>query len=234
MIIFSSAMGKSGSTFICNLQEDMLALSGVRSGQAQLRKIFGGRFVERFHAHTVFILLFVNYFFGSIVVKTHTPPSRLIRWLIRNQIAIATYSYRDIRDVILSALDHGARNRKSGNISGLFANLFTVEDALIVGLDSIKEMQKWLDFGVVHFIQYENLMNDRLNELNRFADFMGWQIPENSLKAVIQNHEDTKTLSHNFNKGTTQRYIKEMTIMEQQLCKVNFHDYLIDFGYEKS
>jgi len=234
MIILSSAMGKSGSTFFCNLQEDMLALSGVRSGQSQLRKFLGGRFVEHFHAHTVINLLFINQFFGSIIVKTHTPPTRFIKWLIKHQIAKATYNYRDVRDVILSALDQGARNRKNGKTSGLFANLFTVEDALNVGVDSVKEMQKWVDFGDVQFIRYENLINNRLNELKMFADLMSWQIPENTLQELIQKHENKKTLTHNFNKGTTQRYIIEMTRMEQQVCKDTFHDYLVNLDYEKS
>ena len=232
MIILSSAMGKSGSTFFCNLQEDILALSGIRSGQKYLRKILGGRYVEKFHAHIVLILLLVNFFFGSIVVKTHTPPTWIIKWLIKHRIARATYTYRDVRDVILSALDNGARNRESGNNSGRFANYYTVEDALIVGLDSVYEMQKWVDFGNVLFIRYEDLIEDRLNVLEKFVDFLSWDIPQNTLQELIQKHEDNKIRTHNFNKGTTQRYINEMTPSEQRMCKEAFQDFLIRFNYE--
>jgi len=192
MIILSSAMGKSGSTFFCNLQEDMLELSGVRSGQKYLRKTLGGRYVEHFHADIVLILLLANFFFVSIVVKTHTPPTRIIKWLIRHRIARATYTYRDVRDVILSALDTGARNRESGNTSGRFANYYTVEDAIVVGVNFVEETQKWEGFGDVHFVRYEDLIEDRLNTLEDFVNFMDWQIPPITLQDLIQEHENKK------------------------------------------
>lgn len=232
MIILSTGMGKSGSTFFCNLQEDLLALSDIRSGQKYLRKIFRGRYIEHFHPHQVLLLLLVNFFFGSIVVKTHTKPTLMIRWMIKHHVARATYTYRDVRDVILSALDEGARNRRPGATSSRFANLFSVDDALCFGQDSVEEMQEWMDFGDVHFVRYEDLINDRLNVLNHFLGFLSWQIPETTLHDLIDEHEKKKFQTHNFNKGSTQRYKSEMTASDQHLCAKAFHDYMVRYNNE--
>jgi hypothetical protein len=225
-------MGKYGSTFFCNLQEDLLVRSGIRSGQKYLRKLLGGRYVEHFHPYNIFLLILINFIFGSIVVKTHTKPTRMIRWLIKHRIAKATYTYRDVRDVILSALDEGARNRRPAASSTRFIDLFSVEDALSFGLDSVNEMQDWVDFWDVHFIRYEDLINDRLKEIKKFLDFLSWQIPENALQDLIQEHDNKKFQTHNFNKGTTKRYQSEMSDSDQRLCKEVFQDFLVKYNYE--
>jgi len=225
-------MGKSGSTFLCNLQEDMLALSGVRSGQAKLRENFEGRWVKNFPLNTIIKLLWINFRNGSIVIKTHTPPTRYVRWLIQLRIAKATYSYRDVRDVILSALDHGARNRKQGKTTEIYADLFTVEEAMYVGTNSIKAMQRWQQFGLVHFVRYEFLMNDRLNELIKMKNFFDWDIGNKEIDKLIEDHEKTKRASLNFNKGITKRYKTEMTTEEKLFCNEKLKDYLVGLGYD--
>jgi len=80
MILFSSALGKSGSTLLCSLQEDMLELSGVRSGQRHLYKAFNGRFIQSFSFFTIARLLYLNARYGSVVVKTHSPPTPYVRF----------------------------------------------------------------------------------------------------------------------------------------------------------
>lgn len=142
MIIISSAMGKSGSTLLCNLPEDMLAVSGVRSGQQKLRALFKGRFIKVFSFQTVMKLIFINFRYGTIAIKTHTPPTRYVRWLIKLGFARATFSFHDVRDVVLSVLDHGARNRREGKTNGIYADLFPVEDALHVGLHAAKVQKR--------------------------------------------------------------------------------------------
>lgn len=233
MILFNSAMGKSGSTLLCSLQEDMLALSGVRSGQSYLYDAFGGRFIQSFSLLTIVRLLYINARFGSVVVKTHAPPTPYLRLLINLGIARATCSYRDVRDVILSALDHGERNRKAGDITGVYANMYSVADAIDeVGAGSIYQIHRWKTFGKVHFVRYEDLMGKRLVELKKIDEFLGWNISEADLMAIIEKRDKGRAQSHNFNKGTTSRYKTEMTEAEISICNQRFHDFIAEMGYE--
>ena len=233
MIVISSSMGKSGSTFLCNLQEDMLRCACIRSGQSILRQTFSGRFIKTFSLGTIQKLLFINARYGNVVIKTHSPPTNYLRLLINLNFARTTYSYRDVRDVILSALDHGERNRQAGNTSGVYADIHRIEDAIDkVGMGSIREMYKWKTFGKVHFVRYENLMHSRLVELEKINDFLGWNIPRKKLMSIIEKHEKIKTQSLNFNKGTTERYKTEMTESEKLMCNHYFHNFLVEMNYE--
>lgn len=232
MILFSSAMGKSGSTLLCNLQEQMLMASGIRSGQQALRKTFNGRFIHSFPAKTIIQLLYINSIFGSVVIKTHSPPTRYIKLLINLGIAKATYSYRDVRDVILSALDHGTRNRKDGDLSGVYADLYTVDQALKIGVDSIHEMQRWQSFRKVLFVRYEGLMENTLHEIRLVSDYLAWCFTDSDLKRIVEEQEKGKFQSHNYNKGTTYRYKTEMTAEQKEKCSALFGEFLTKIGYE--
>jgi len=230
MILISSSLGKSGSTIICTYQEDLLEASRLRSGQAKLYEAYNGRFIETFSPWTVLRLLYINLRYGTIVVKTHSRPSLFLEILIHLKIARATYSYRDIRDVILSAIDHGRREKDSPR--NPFVYWTDVESSIPHAIYLLKYWRSWKDFGKVFFICYERLMQNKQRELREMADYLGWKIADEDIEKIVEKREKQKRKSWNFNKGTTLRYKTEMTPSEIRLCNEMFREYLLEEGYE--
>lgn len=231
MIVISSSMPKSGSTLVCNYQEDMLDVAGIRSGQAYLREAFDGRYVH-LDLPAIIRLVWISLRYGTTVVKTHYQPNVWIRLLIRLGLAKVTYCYRDPRDVILSAIDHGQRSRNGLNLSSMFASWRDVEQSIPLVAKFLRACCAWDDFGQVLFIRYERLMQDKLGELKAIASFLEWDLSEQALGDIVEKHERLKHQAHNFNKGTIQRYQTEMTDSEIEACNEAFYDFLVRFNYE--
>jgi hypothetical protein len=234
MIVISSSLPKSGSTLIANYQEDLLQTVEPRNGQQQLRAAFGGRFIGSLSAPTIARLLFIHARYGSVVVKTHSSVNPLIAALIRSGVARATYCYRDPRDVILSAIDHGARSRRGDDPSGAFREFETIGNSIPQVQGLVSRWQSWHRFGRVHFIRYETLMDDKLGHLQALSDYLNWRLPDEQLAAIVDRHDPKKKRggSHNFNKGTTFRYKTEMSAEDIARCSTAFHDILASYNYE--
>ncbi|NJN18265.1 MAG: sulfotransferase domain-containing protein [Oscillochloris sp.] len=233
MIVISSSLPKSGSTLIANYQEDLLQIVEPRNGQQQLRKAFGGRFIGSFSAPTIARLLALHARYGSIVIKTHASVNPLIAGLIRARVAVATYCYRDPRDVILSSIDHGVRTRRGDDPSGAFREFETVENSLPLVQGFVDRWKSWHRFGQAHFIRYETLMADKLGHLKAMADYMNWWLPEDQLAELVDRHDPKKRPggSYNFNKGTTYRYKTEMSPEDIARCSTAFGDILSLYDY---
>lgn len=232
MIIISSSLPKSGSTLIANYQEDLLRLVAPRNGQAQLRQVFKGRFIRRLDPVTVARLLTIHARYGSIVIKTHSGVNPLISALIGMGVAKATYCYRDPRDVVLSAIDHGNRTRRGEDPSGAFKEYESVTDSIPKVQLLVQRWRGWHKFGKALFIRYEDLMADKLGHLRGMVSYLGWELPEDELVAMVDRHTPKRGVSHNFNKGTTFRYKAEMTPEQIAQSTAAFRDILVQYRYE--
>ena len=62
-----------------------------------------------------------------------------------------------------------------------------------------------------------------LKEMNLFLNL---EVDEIVLNEIISNRNNMKTKSHNFNKGTTERWREEMSQNEKQKCLEAFKPYL--------
>lgn len=231
MILISSSLPKSASTLIADYQEVLLDLSHERSGQSILRERFGGRYIHRLSPRNLLRLMIIHARHGSVVVKTHAAPNLLVRLLIRTGLARATVCYRDPRDVLLSAIDHGERSRQAGS-SGSFVDLEDVAGSIARVREWLRLVDRWERFGRAHFIRYEDLVEDHRRELRRMVEYLGWKISDRDLERVVRQKETVKGASPNFNTGRSQRYRVEMSPEDNRLCVAAFGPFLDRHGYE--
>lgn len=232
MILISASLPKSGSTLIANYQEDLLAALFPSNGQAQLRKAFQGRFIGSLNPIVIARLLAIHARHGTIVVKTHSAATPLLRALINAGVARATYCYRDPRDVVLSSIDHGKRSRAGEDPARAFIDYTTIDDAIPKVQSLIQRWQSWHIFGKAQMIRYEELMADKLGSLRAMAGHLGWGADDQLLNDLVARHTPKKGVSYNFNKGTTLRYQTEMTPEEIARCTRAFRDILVQYQYE--
>jgi Sulfotransferase domain len=232
MIIISSSLPKSGSTLVYNYQQDMVKLANRKSGQLQLQNYSFHGFIGVFNIKIIATLLYLNFRFGDLVVKTHSQPTFLLKFLIFWGLAKATFCYRDPRDIILSAIDHGDRTRKGLDSTGAYQEFYNVKDSIPVVKSWIKIWYGWLQVKKVFFIQYERLIEDRLTQLIELTAYLDFEIDKETLNLLYEKHEKLKNQAWNFNKGTIQRYKTEMSVEEVELCHETLHKELLDLNYE--
>jgi hypothetical protein len=206
---------KSGSTLIANLEEDILLASGKRCGQSQVRKKFNGRYIQKLNLKITLQLILYNLIYGSFVIKTHTKPDRYVRFLVNLGFAKATYSYRDPRDVMLSAVDHGNRSRAGLDPRQSFLNFKSIENAIPLTIELMKICHRWHRFGKAFFIRYEDFMENPALSMEEVFKYLKIHVGSGTIREIAAKHEKNKQNSHNFNKGITYRYKTELT--EEQL-----------------
>ena len=236
MIIISASCRKSASTLIFDYQRDIIQLAEKRNGQLVLQRFSTGKgYRGKLDLKTFILLIYINFRYGSIVLKTHSQPTFYVRLLVDLGLAKVIYSYRDPRDVILSMIDHATRTRKELNEQGDsvdtkrgFADIYCVEDAIPRAMEEIKNWYMWSNFKDVLFIKYETFIQDKLKHINKIATYLGYELNEQELNNI---HEKYSLKSRNFNKGIAGRYKTEMNSAEIKLCHKNFQNALQDMGY---
>ena len=243
MIILSVSMPKSGSAWYFNLTNDLL----VATGQADIRDLrekYRLDFLEgptcrltNLKPTTLARLLRLHFQGHTFVVKTHRPLDRRGRFLLATGVAKASYIYRDPRDVLVSALDHGRRLRAEGQIHS-FARLVTFEDGLTFVEDHLAVGQSWIAQPGVFVTRYEDVLADTPAELGRLAHYLGVAAAEQTFEkiAAAYRRPDEDSISAekgqlHFNKGIAGRYRQVLTSAEIATCNQRFAAYLPRLGY---
>ncbi len=232
MIILSCSLPKSASSLVVRYELDLLERSTLRNGQAAFEAAFGSRYIHRLTPAITLRLGWLMFRHGTFVVKTHMPPTASVRLLIALGLARATYSYRDPRDVILSLIDHGRRSAKSRSGKRPFVEFDDVIGSIRRVRAFLKSTNEWERFGRALFIRYEDLMTNKLAQLQRMNQYLGTGIDDAGLRAIIAHHERIKARAWNFNKGTSFRYREEMTAQEQRETTEAFREFLEAHGYD--
>ena len=236
MIIISSSIPKSGSTLIYNYQKDLLALAERHNAVAQekFKKYSNCGFLRGIYVRDFLTIISLTIKYGNIIIKTHSKPSFFIKLLINLGMAKATFCYRDPRDIILSAIDHGERTRKGLDPSNACKNMISVKDSLPIVKSWTSNWYKWKEFGKVFFIRYENLMENKLSYLHQMSDYFNLRLKKEQIKEIYLKHEKIKKTAWNFNKGTTERYKTEMNGSDLFLCDRELKNILKDMNYSIS
>jgi hypothetical protein len=212
MIILNCGMKKSGTSLVMEYQRDLVRHSMIPNGLQELNKYSYKGFISKIDLEISKELLFISNHYGDLVVKTHDKPSAVIQDLIAGNAAKASFCYRDPRDGILSAIDHGARSRKGLDPTKAFAKIRTVADAIPLARANIESYYQWVAFGNVLLIRYS--------------------YPLEILDQIYQKHEDLKEKAWNFNTGSIHRWKSEMTPQDLSLCNQLFQQDLLAMGYE--
>lgn len=241
MIVVSASLKKSGSGWYFNMTNDLLVQAGHQDVRA-LRRSYGLESVLLEHNCRVnpslihlTRLLPAHARGNTFVVKTHAGPTPSLRLLMAMGIAKATYIYRDPRDVVLSALDHGERVRKAGK-PNVLAQLHSVEDAVRYVRPLLGDWEAWTKTNHTLLMRYEDLARDTLGALNRLAEFLALDISKQDLQRVAaryeqENQDAVMRESLHFNKGIVGRFRSRMTPEDLDLCAKQFDPYLKRMGY---
>lgn len=80
-------------------------------------------------------------------------------------------------------------------------------------------------------MKYEDLMHNKMASFKEMLAFLNWDMSDHDLNKIIESHERTKTSSHNFNKGTTERWRDEMNQAEKDTCLKAFEKHLRALDY---
>ncbi len=181
-------------------------------------------------------LLIIHFIGKTFVIKTHNRPTKTAEWLINQKIVKATYIYRDPRDVVLSALDHGKRIRGKG-LNHTFASCSTIEGTIpkvTTWLD--KNAMEWLRLTGVLLVKYEDLISDPVSQLTRLACFLELDETRIDFKRISTRYEgnnlDNNMKGHlHFNIGIPGRFRTVFNEEDLNICNQHFARYLEKMGY---
>ena len=233
MIIINTGIPKSGTTLIFEYQKDLIRASYPINGLEEIKFHDGINtgFVSSVTNEIFTTLCSVESKCGSFVIKTHQPPEKNVKRLVEEYGAKVTCCYRDPRDTVLSALDHGKRTRSGNNPTGAFSDMFTIENSAKEVKNWAGIYQGWIEYGQNFMIKYEDLMADQLAILSSMACFLNLSVDKENLNQIYEKHEKAKESAHNFNKGTCYRWKTEMSESEIARCNEILSDEITMMGY---
>lgn len=231
MLVLCVGLQKSGSALFYNLINDMLAANGGVCAR-RVKQEYSLEPVMQLHNNNIgapsvrrlLRLWWISRKAGTFAVKTHQPPPvhPLARSLYRLGMVRIIYSYRDPRDVALSALDHGQRIRDEGE-THTFASLRDLNDAVAAVNRWVTSWEHCRQLPQALLLRYEDLLADPPAVTRRIRDFLSLDLPAQRLPEIFHtyapdNPNRTERGMH-FNKATTSRWQTELS--EDQQERVN-------------
>ncbi len=247
MIVLSVGIQKSGSGLLFNLTNDLLIHAGFDDIR-KLREIYGLLDFVKHHNCNIgnptndkmARLLKVCSKGHSFVVKTHGGINATIRKMILQGQVKATVLFRDPRDVVVSAMDHGKKIRDNGE-NHSFAFCTTVEitvEAVNRWLNN--SILPWLDFDHTNvlIIRYEDLTAFPDTQMQRLCQFLSIDTGKEELSSMFAKYNSgnldafKKNYLH-FNKGKTGRYKYVLSGDEIAYCNRVFEKHYPILGYSK-
>jgi len=244
MIILSVGLQKSGSGLLFNLTNDML----IRGGYNDIREIRDKYsltdFVKYYNCNIgeptldkIQRLTEISLSGHTFVVKTHAGINQhLIESINQNQLK-ATVIFRDPRDVVISAMDHGKkiRDNKENHTFSIYTNLEITIKSVIDWLNTIIT---WFELESTNILKmrYEDLIMKPEKELANLNDFLGTNINSDYQLSIFKRYDApnldvfAKDYLH-FNEGKIGRYKSTLTNDEINQCNHAFDKYLPLLGY---
>jgi hypothetical protein len=141
---------------------------------------------------------------APVVLKTHGGVTPTVVTLVQKNEALVFASYRDLREIALSLLDHAAKSRMRG-ISD-FADLSTVNDTLPLIKDQVQRFENWVSSTAPLLIPYNEIAFDTNTTINRIAERLSVPVDAETIAATFDN----KTSIGQFNRGEKRRFEREM------------------------
>ncbi len=242
MIIISAGMQKAGSAYIFNMLNDLCSLSGGQDVRKVKEKYHLDGLLRHYNCnvgtfagHKILRLLWYGRREGPYVVKTHTGPTGLLRLLHRTGMVKVIYIYRDPRDALLSAMDHGRKIAASGE-THTFAGLSRFEDAFAAVKAWVCRWKQWNDCGA-YLLRYEDLLSDPVKEMEKISTYLGFGVGPEDIAATVAAYSRDKAGSSgksdylHFNAGICSRYRSEMPEEQKRRFQLEMGDLLVRMGY---
>lgn len=233
VIVISASLPKSGSTFLFQLTRTLLGETGqlasdAAAARAGLKPGVGRRPLELSMVTLTSLgrLRAGAAGRGSLVAKTHAPPTRRAQKFMRLAGLHATYIYRDPRDVVLSLRDHRAKH-----------DPVELATAIATTRSMLEHWAAWRATPNTLALRYEELTRDPAATLASVADHLGLCVEGETIARVVAACAPkpanaaaawSETL---FNKGCAGRFRDEMTDPELAEANHAFEPWLNTMGY---
>lgn len=247
MVVLSVGMRKSGSGWYFNMTNDLLQAAGGRDArQMQNRRWLHGLVrgnnctIGRLKLSKLVRLTLPHRAGHPFAVKTHSGPAPSLRLFTATGLAKVTYLYRDPRDVVLSALEHGQAAREAGVRTDL-VHLKSLDDSMAMVKRELARWEGWMQYPHVLNVRYEDLVADAAAELRRLAAFLSLDVPDETIETIVrryQKEEYVKTIKEpiirnplHLNRGIPGRFREEMSPEARALCERHLGAYLQKMGY---
>ena len=221
MVIVSAGMQKSGSAYIYNIINDLNISIGHPDARV-VKEQHGLENIMQWHNNNVGSLdkellkrlVDISKTAGPFVIKTHGGPTAYLDRLNFFGKAKTIYIYRDPRDVIISAMDHGKKIIAAGE-SHTFAGMVSFDDAF----QHVKLwVEIWREYNArkrVLKIRYEDMMSNPKKEVERILKHLGITVSAETVEQILfkydKNNKEANMKGLHFNKGVTERYRDELT-----------------------
>jgi len=242
MITFSIGMPRAGSGWYYNLTHDLVTATGGQDARLIRRRYHLGRVLTEvncnigaFTTPRLLAVLVPALMGNSFVVKAHAAPSPLTLALIRRGWVRAAYIYRDPRDAMLSAFDNGQRALQKGRPNA-FSHLTDFDKSVDFMLKYLRICDDWMACPQVLHTRFESLKDDYDNEAARLVAFLGLDVQDEAVKAVLERYRPEAARAQqkgiHFNKGKTGRFREKLNLEQQEVLAEKFGPYLSKMGYE--
>ena len=244
MLIISAGMQKSGSGYLYNLINDLEVAGGKTDARAikQRRRLENimqqhNNNIGPLHLTKLLHLWWISVRENDFVVKTHAPPGPGAKLLNSMGMVRIIYCFRDPRDVLLSAIDHGLKSVQEG-IDDTFSKMTEFDIALrnVHGWTQV-----WKDYSSmprVLMVKYESLLGSPMETLQEIQHFLNIAVTPGQCREILwkysrENKNGDRTGMH-FNKAVTARYATEMTEEQKKVCQQILGNELEQMGYPAS
>ena len=242
MLILSAGMPKSGSAHLYNILNAMF----VAAGNLDARQIKIKRELEdlmkwrnnnigKLSLKKLIRLWIISIQDGPFVVKTHNGPKLSTRALNKLGLLKVVYCYRDPRDVLLSAVDHGKRIIEQGG-NHTFAKMVDFEKASKKIKPWLRIWKRYNDMKGVLMVRYEDMMEKPIENTKKIADFLKISVTDVQIENIIwkfsRDNPDGERTGMHFNIAKIHRYKTEITESQKIKCREEYSDYLQAMGYE--
>jgi hypothetical protein len=144
-----------------------------------------------------------------IVIKTHTRPDPCVIDLFTENRAMAHATYRDPRDMALSMIDHGNRNRAQGKMA--FTEITDLNAARTNINSQIDTLTQWLVRPNCLPLFFDDLAFDTDATARQILANLQLEIEPNRVAKFVKKRRFTQK-----NKGVRRRFKNEMSLFERQ------------------
>lgn len=243
MLILSVGMPRAGSGWHYNLVHDLV----VADHHQDAREIRSKYHLENFltevncnigtlSAKRLLPVLAPSLLGNTFAIKAHAGPSSTALALIKKNLICATYIYRDPRDALLSAYEHGQRSRADGQ-NNAFAELNTFEDALKFMQQYLAIWNAWSQQERVLCSKYEDLLENYSDQIHPLLNHLSIDANNPQVMDVVnryrpQHSQQADQRGLHFRKGRIGRFREVFNPEQQAALNQSFAPFLERMGYE--
>ena len=242
MLVLAIGMPRAGSGWHYNLIQDVVvANGGVLATEIRNKNKFNQRVLTEVNCN-IGIVNFKRMFplmrfakADDFVIKAHSVPTAYSDRLLKQGKVRALFIYRDPRAAALSAYNYGKRKRDAGK-PNYFSKLSTVEEAIEFIAEYVEIWEAWMKRDGVLVQRYEDLLGDYVNESKKILSFLGIDGEKAAVKEALARYEPGKTSEEtvqklHYYKGEAERFRKEMTEDQLNMCEKMFGEEIVRMGY---